>query len=80
MKFNKYDILKILTVNRLGKGSLVGKNLGVQHMIAYTVHRLKKAGWIQEDIEKVIEESISGNYFHTHMILSLCLIGSKTLH
>ena len=80
MNFNKHNILDILKDNKLGNGSLIGEMKSIQIMIAYTVYKLQKVGWDQADIEKVIEESKSGDYFYTYLILSLCLTGSKTVH
>jgi hypothetical protein len=73
MQFNKHNILKILESNELGLGSLVGQNDTIFNLISYTVKLLKEAGWIRSDILKVVEESKSGNYFHTVAVLSLCL-------
>ena len=80
MKFIKHDILELVKNNKLGKGSLVGVNSDIGHLVSYTVHLLKKAKWNQSDIEKVIEESTLGDYFYTIAILSLCLNGSRTEH
>lgn len=80
MKFVKHNILELTMNNKLGKGSLVGQNSDIGHLVSYTVYLLKKAKWKQTDIEKVIEESTSGDYFYTIAILSLCLNGSKTEH
>ena len=73
MTFNKHNILEILKTNNLGRGSLVGLNDTTFNLISYTVKKLKEADWIKSDIMKVVEESQSGNYFHTIAILSICL-------
>ena len=56
-----------------GEGTIVGINGNAFALMAHTQRLLKKAGWINEEIETVMEEAKSSDYQHLLRVLSATL-------
>ena len=52
------------------KGTLVGQNSNAFFLVGYFREQARKQGWTKEEIKKVTDDAMSGDYNHLLVTLS----------